>query len=89
MKTHKILLLAAVGFLVLVFTGCGPSKDELAVKERQRLELEKQAERDAAKGNKAITDMNKKMFSRMNASSPGATAAGTPPAQPAPETKKP
>jgi len=42
---------------------------------------------DAAKANKAITDMNKKMFGRMNASTPGAPAPA--PAQPAPEPKKP
>lgn len=88
LRNFKVCLLAPLFLLV----GCGPSKDELAARERQRIEQEKQAAKDAEKANKAISDNNKKMFSRMNASSPGST---TPPAdanastQPAPETKKP
>jgi hypothetical protein len=46
---------------VLVLTGCGPSKTELAKKERARLELEEQQLREAERANKAITEMNKKL----------------------------
>ena len=85
MKPLKIGFTAAVAVLALALGGCGPSKDELAARERARLEAEKQAEADAAKANKAITDMNKKMFGRINTSTPGAPTP--PPAQPTPETK--
>jgi hypothetical protein len=68
--------------LVFCVVGCGPSKEELAARERARLELERQAQADAAKANKAITEMNKKMFSKMNASRTG--APNRPPEPPAP-----
>ena len=80
MKHHKsILLLAGLAF---IFSGCS-NKDKEA---QQRLEQQRQAEADAAKANKAITNMNQSMFSKMNASTPGATATTpsattTPPAQ--------
>lgn len=66
-----LAVVVAVGFL-----GCTDAKKEQAAKEqeRQRLELERQAQADAAKANKAITTNNQKMFSRMNASSPGGKA---------------
>lgn len=68
MKHHKsILLLAGLAF---IFSGCS-NKDKEA---QQRLEQQRQAEADAAKANKAITNMNQSMFSKMNASTPGATA---------------
>jgi TRAP-type C4-dicarboxylate transport system permease large subunit len=71
MKHHKsILLLAGLAF---IFSGCS-NKDKEA---QQRLEQQRQAEADAAKGNKAITNMNQSMFSKMNASTPGATATTT------------
>jgi len=85
MKPLKIGFTVAVAVLALALVGCGPSKDELAARERARLEAEKQAEADAAKANKAITDINKKMFGRINASTPGAPTP--PPVQPTPETK--
>jgi hypothetical protein len=69
-----------VGLIFAVFvTGCGDSQAEKAAKERerQRIEQEKQAQIEAEKANKAITANNQKMFSRMNASSPGATESGT------------
>lgn len=75
MKNHKLILTVSILVAVLSLTGCGPSKEELAAKERARIELEKQAQADAAKANKAITDMNKKMFSKMNASRTGSQAA--------------
>jgi hypothetical protein len=89
MKTRRVSVAATTAVLALALAGCGPSKDELAARERARLEAEQHAEQDAAKGNKAITDMNKKMFGRMNASAPGTSAPATQPAQPAPEDKKP
>jgi hypothetical protein len=61
---NKLILFFLSFALALALTGCGPSKAELAAKERQRLELEEQARRDAEKANKAITEMNKKAFGR-------------------------
>jgi len=87
MKPHRRFKLAALIALAAVFIGCSESRKDREARERARLEQEKQAERDAAKANKAITDMNKKMFGRMNASSPGATTTTTTttaPAQPPP-----
>lgn len=88
MKHAKSIFYALVACFVVVLTGCGPSKDELAARESARIEQEKQAARDAEKANKAITDNNKKMFGRMNASTPGATPP-PPTTQPASEPKKP
>ncbi len=86
---NKLPLIILSFALAFAFTGCGPSKAELAAKERQRLELEEQARRDAEKANKAITEMNKKAFGRK----PPALDLGLPaekPADPAPEpTPKP
>jgi len=84
MNRAKSIFCAITASFVVLLTGCGPSKDELAARERARIEQEKQAAHDAEKANKAITDNNKRMFGRMNASTPGAT-----PAQQAPEPKKP
>ena len=88
MKHAKFIICAFAASLVVLFTGCGPSKDELAARENARIEQEKQAARDAEKANKAITDNNKKMFGRMNSSTPGATPP-PPTTQPASEPKKP
>lgn len=88
MKADSRIILGALALLIGGVAGCGPSKEELAARERARLELERQALEDAKKANKAITEMSKKMFSRMNASRTGAPAAPTPPAQPSPTTAK-
>jgi hypothetical protein len=53
-----------LGMVCLVGTGCGPSKTERKANERERLALEEQARREAAAGNKAITDMTEKAFRR-------------------------
>jgi hypothetical protein len=63
--------------LAFVLAGCGPSAAERAAKERQRLELEEKSRREAEQANQAITDMNKKMFSKKPAPTPA----------PAPEKK--
>lgn len=89
MRTHKLGLVLVAFVFALAFTGCGPSKDELAARERARLEAEKQATADAAKANKAITDMNKKMFGRTNNSTSGAPTPTTTSGQPAPDPKTP
>jgi TRAP-type C4-dicarboxylate transport system permease large subunit len=68
MKHRKSILLFAG--LAFIFSGCS-NKDKEA---QQRLEQQRQADADAAKANKAITNMNQSMFSKMNASTPGATA---------------
>ena len=65
MKLAKISLLSATIALSLAVTGCGPSKAELAAKERERLELEERARREREVANKAITEMNKKMFRQL------------------------
>jgi hypothetical protein len=93
MKARSSFLCLFAALFALVLAGCGPSKDELAARERQRIEQEKQAAKEAEKANKAITDNNKKMFSRINASSPGSStptdsASATSPA-PTTEPKKP
>lgn len=67
MKTKHTFIGIACIAAALVVSGCGPSKEEIEAQERERarLELERQAQEDAAKANKAITEMNKSMFSRM------------------------
>ena len=51
--------------LALVFsTGCGPSAAEREIRQRERLKLEETQRREAEAANRAITDMNKKMFGR-------------------------
>ncbi len=59
-----------LAFVIAAFAigGCGPSKEEIEAQERARLELERKALQEADQANKAITDINKSMFSRMNSS---------------------
>ena len=61
MKTKPFLFVFYIAF-ACVFVGCGPSKEERAAKERQRLELEEKARLDTEKANKAITGMTEKAF---------------------------
>jgi hypothetical protein len=55
-----MLICAAV---VLTSSGCGDSNAEKAAKEREtrRLEIEKQAAREQQQGNKAVSDIEKKI----------------------------
>jgi len=88
MKARKKTLTPLLALLVAGLAGCGPSKDELAARERARIEAERKAQEDAAKANKAITDMNQKMFSRMNASRTGAPQQPANPPVPTPPPAK-
>lgn len=62
---HLIKLTSSLFCFVslLVFTGCGESQAEKAAKEkeRQRIELEKQAIREHQQANKAISEIEKKI----------------------------
>lgn len=78
------------GSLVLLasnFVGCGPSVAERAAKERERLRLEEQAQRDAKKANEAITEMNKKLGRKPPELDLGVPIEKKP--EPAPERKQP
>ena len=61
MKPSKPILSILVLAMTLAVAGCGPSKEDLAAKESERLKLEEQALRDAQKANKAITGMTQKL----------------------------
>ena len=61
MKPSNPITIMLVLAVTLAVAGCGPSKEELAAKESERLKLEEQALRDAQKANKAITGMNQKL----------------------------
>ena len=60
MKTKPFIF---VFYIVLAFAvaGCGPSKEERDAKERQRLQLEDQAQRDIQKSNDAVNEVSKKL----------------------------
>ena len=78
----SILVVALTGSLA----GCGPSKEELRARERARLELEEQSQREAQRANKAITEMNKKLGRKPPTLDLG-LPPGSPP-QPKPEQPK-
>ena len=61
MKAIRFIVLGVMFPLTWLFTGCGPSATERAAREEKRLELEVQAQREAQKGNAAITKMNQKL----------------------------
>ena len=70
----------AVTVLVAVcaaVSGCG-SKEQ-AARERERMDLEEQSRRDAEAANKAITDLNRKMFARKPTENPAEASAAQPP----------
>lgn len=70
MTPVKPILLAGLLAVLPGLAGCGPSAAERAAKERERRELEEKSRREAEQGNKAITDMNKKMFGKKSAPAP-------------------
>jgi hypothetical protein len=51
--------------LSLLVAGCGPTKAERDAEQRARLEQEEKARRETEAANKAITDMNQKMFKKL------------------------
>jgi hypothetical protein len=85
MRTDRTACWIAAVLTALCFAGCEPKKD---VQEKQRLQQEEQAEKDEAKANQAITNMNQKMFSTMN-SQPAPSASNTAPSQPPPPAPAP
>jgi len=89
MKQNKVILSLVCFALVFALGGCGASeKEKTAAKERARLALEEKQLRETEEANKAITNMNQKMFGRMNSSVPGSATATTAPAQPPPSDQK-
>jgi hypothetical protein len=60
MKNKPFLFVFYIA-LACAFVGCGPSKEERDAKERQRLQLEEQAQRDIQKSNEAVNEVSKKL----------------------------
>lgn len=50
--------------LCLFLSACAPDRTE---REKERLELERKAAREAEAANKAITEMNRRIFGKKNA----------------------
>ncbi len=76
--------------LACVFAGCGPSKEEGDAKERQRLQLEEQAQRDIQKSNEAVNEVSKKLGRKPPTLDLGVPAqTQTVPATPPPATTTP
>ena len=73
MNPCGFILIAAIVLGALALGGCGVSEAEHARGERSRakLELEEKTRREAVAANKALTDLNRKLFAK-------------PPADPAP-----
>jgi hypothetical protein len=58
------------GFIVLscaVSTGCGSNESEAETRERERADLEERARMDAEAANRAITEINRRMFGKKSA----------------------
>lgn len=86
MNRNRILPVSLL-LLASCLVGCGPSSAERAAKERERVRLEEQAQRDAKKANEAITEMNKKLGRKPPALDLGVstqTQPATPPPAPKP-----
>lgn len=76
--------------LACILAGCGPSKEERDAKERQRLLLEEQAQRDIQKSNDAVNEVSKKLGRKPPTLDLGVPAQPqTVPATPPPPTPKP
>jgi hypothetical protein len=80
MNARFIIMVALVG-VCAALPGCGSKEKE--ARERARMELEEKSRRETEAANKAITDMNRKMFGRKPADKP---TDAPPPAKP--EEKK-
>jgi hypothetical protein len=59
----KTKLLPIIGTLLIVsaLAGCGPSREEVERRERERLEAEKQAQREIQRSNEAVNEVSKKL----------------------------
>jgi hypothetical protein len=79
MKNQPFVIIPLLALAGIV-TGCGPSKAEREAQERERarLEYEEKQRLVAALANKAITEMNQRMFSRPR---PNAIDLGVPPVE--------
>ena len=82
----KARFITVVAFVVVcaALPGCGSKEKE--ARERERMELEEKSRREAEAANKAITEMNRKMFGRKPAEKPADAPVA---AQPKPEERKP
>jgi hypothetical protein len=57
-KLHRVVVtVMSLGALV----GCGPSREEIERRERDRIEAEKQAQREIQKSNEAVNEVSKKL----------------------------
>lgn len=70
MSTRIIYILSA-----LLFTACGKHHAEQA-RQKERIELEKRAQREMEAANKMVTEMNEKMFRKRPASKSADALAG-------------
>ena len=61
MRTRILGSLIIVSLAAAFLPGCSKNEKDKA---HARLNLEEQAQRDAEQGNKAITDLNKRMFGK-------------------------
>lgn len=61
MRNKPLVAIVSVSTLLLLFSACTKSEAD-AAREKQRLDLEEQAQRDVKKANKAITDMTDRAF---------------------------
>jgi hypothetical protein len=83
-RPFLVILTLVVGS---AFAGCGPSKEERDAKERQRLLLEQQAQRDIQKSNDAVNEVSKKLGKKPPALDLGLPAEKK--AEPTPPTTEP
>lgn len=79
----RFITVVALVVVCAALPGCD-SKAKTA-RERERIDLEEQSRREAEAANKAITDLNRKMFARKPTEKP---AEASTPAQPKAEEKK-
>lgn len=79
--SSRFITVLALSAVCAALPGCGSK--EKAARERERMALEEQSRREAEAANKAITNMNQKMFARKPAEPPAPT-----PEPPKPEGRK-